>query len=105
MVRAKLGSRTHGEASGVRERQAQDDEAAGMDASLRLSSTSRIGPVESALADHLGSGLGKLTEQNWKLCIVTENRASPPALIRRNVGISKDYNIFELRTPSVRGTM
>lgn len=59
----------------------------------------KIGPVESKLlADHLGSDLGKLTNEVEKLCIVTEpDGAITTALIERNVGISKDYNIFELQ--------
>ena len=59
----------------------------------------KIGPVESKLlADHLGSDLGKLTNEVEKLCIVTEeNGTITSALIERNVGISKDYNIFELQ--------
>src|SRR5690606_40285106 len=59
----------------------------------------RIGPVESKLlADHLGSDLGKLTNEVEKLCIVVEPGASITGeLIERNVGISKDYNIFELQ--------
>ncbi len=59
----------------------------------------RIGPVESKLlADHLGSDLGKLTNEVEKLCIVVDERAAITAdLIERNVGISKDYNVFELQ--------
>lgn len=59
----------------------------------------RIGPVEAKLlADHLGSDLGKLTNEVEKLCIVTEQGGSITGdLIQRNVGISKDYNIFELQ--------
>jgi DNA polymerase-3 subunit delta len=59
----------------------------------------RIGPVESKLlADHLGSDLGKLTNEVEKLCIVVEEGAAITAeLIERNVGISKDHNIFELQ--------
>ena len=59
----------------------------------------KIGPVESKLlADHLGSDLGKLTNEVEKLCIVTEpDGPITTALIERNVGISKDYNIFELQ--------
>ncbi|HNA34334.1 MAG TPA: DNA polymerase III subunit delta, partial [Flavobacteriales bacterium] len=59
----------------------------------------RIGPVEcKLLADHLGSDLGKLTNEVEKLCIVTEeNGTITSALIERNVGISKDHNIFELQ--------
>ncbi len=59
----------------------------------------RIGPVEAKLlADHLGSDLGKLTNEVEKLCIVTEQGGNITGdLIQRNVGISKDYNIFELQ--------
>jgi DNA polymerase-3 subunit delta len=59
----------------------------------------RIGPVESRLlADHLGSDLGKLTNEVEKLCIVVDEGAPITAeLIERNVGISKDHNIFELQ--------
>ncbi len=59
----------------------------------------RIGPVESKLlADHLGSDLGKLTNEVEKLCIVVDEGAAITAdLIERNVGISKDFNIFELQ--------
>lgn len=59
----------------------------------------RIGPVESKLlADHLGSDLGKLTNEVEKLCIVIEEGGTISSeLIQRNVGISKDYNIFELQ--------
>ncbi|MBP8823948.1 MAG: DNA polymerase III subunit delta [Flavobacteriales bacterium] len=59
----------------------------------------RIGPVESKLlADHLGSDLGKLTNEVEKLCIVTDpGGAITTELIQRNVGISKDFNVFELQ--------
>lgn len=59
----------------------------------------RIGPVEAKLlADHLGSDLGKLTNEVEKLCIVTEQGgAITTDLIQRNVGISKEFNIFELQ--------
>jgi len=59
----------------------------------------RIGPVEAKLlADHLGSDLGKLTNEVEKLCIVTDEGGTITGdLIERNVGISKDYNIFELQ--------
>lgn len=59
----------------------------------------RIGPVETRLlADHLGSDLGKLINEVEKLCIVTETGGTITAdLIQRNVGISKEFNIFELQ--------
>jgi len=59
----------------------------------------RIGPVEAKLlADHLGSDLGKLTNEVEKLCIVIDEGGTITGdLIERNVGISKEYNIFELQ--------
>ncbi|MCL4282478.1 MAG: DNA polymerase III subunit delta [Flavobacteriales bacterium] len=59
----------------------------------------RLGPVEAKLlADHLGTDLGKLINEVEKLCLVTEQGAALTAdLIQRYVGISKDYNIFELQ--------
>ncbi len=59
----------------------------------------RIGPVESKLlADHLGSDLGKLTNEVEKLCLVTgHGEAITSDVIQRNVGISKDYNVYELQ--------
>jgi len=59
----------------------------------------RIGQKEAVLlAEHLGSDLGKLTKEVEKLCIVTEEGGTISAdLIQRNVGISKEYNVFELQ--------
>lgn len=59
----------------------------------------RIGPNEAKLlADHLGSDLSQLTNEVGKLCIVTEeNGMITGDLIQRHVGISKDFNIFELQ--------
>lgn len=59
----------------------------------------RIGPVEAKLlADHLGSDLGKLINEVEKLCIITEEGGTITGdLIQRNVGISKEYNVFELQ--------
>ncbi|MCO6482050.1 MAG: DNA polymerase III subunit delta [Flavobacteriales bacterium] len=59
----------------------------------------RIGPVESKLlADHLGSDLGKLINEVEKLCLVCEPGGSITSdLIQRYVGISKEFNIFELQ--------
>lgn len=59
----------------------------------------RIGQREAVLlAEHLGSDLGKMTKEVEKLCLVTEENGTITAdLIQRNVGISKEYNIFELQ--------
>ncbi|HMN05786.1 MAG TPA: DNA polymerase III subunit delta [Flavobacteriales bacterium] len=59
----------------------------------------RIGPVEAKLlADHLGSDLGKLINEVEKLCLICEQGSTITGeLIQRYVGISKDFNIFELQ--------
>ena len=59
----------------------------------------KIGQKEAVLlAEHLGSDLGKLTKEVEKLCIVTEEGGTITSdLIQRNVGISKEYNVFELQ--------
>ena len=59
----------------------------------------RIGEVEAALlAGHLGSDLARVVGEVEKLCLVTEEGATITSdLIQRMVGISKDYNIFELQ--------
>jgi DNA polymerase-3 subunit delta len=59
----------------------------------------KIGQREAVLlAEHLGSDLGKMTKEVEKLCLVTEEGGTITGdLIQRNVGISKEYNIFELQ--------
>ena len=50
------------------------------------------------LADHLGSDLGKVTGEVEKLCLVCEPGGTVTAdLIQRYVGISKEFNVFELQ--------
>lgn len=59
----------------------------------------KIGPMEAQLlADHMGSDLSKMAKEVEKLCIVVEEGGTITAdAIQRIVGISKDYNIFELQ--------
>ncbi|MCB9170040.1 MAG: DNA polymerase III subunit delta [Flavobacteriales bacterium] len=59
----------------------------------------KIGTTEARLlADHLGSDLGKVTMEVEKLCLVTGPGATITAdTVQRYVGISKDYNTFELQ--------
>lgn len=55
------------------------------------------------LAEYLGSDLGRIVGELEKLCITMpkgENRITP-ALIERNIGISKEYNDFELQSAIV----
>ena len=50
------------------------------------------------LADHLGTDLAKVTNEIQKLFISLPKGAEiTPAAIEENIGISKDYNIFELQ--------
>ncbi len=49
------------------------------------------------LADHLGNDLGKIANEIGKLGIILKpGEKITPELIEQNIGISKDYNIFEL---------
>jgi len=50
------------------------------------------------LAEYLGTDLSRITSELEKLVInLPEGTAIDSALIERNIGISKDYNIFELQ--------
>ncbi|MBK9147532.1 MAG: DNA polymerase III subunit delta [Flavobacteriales bacterium] len=59
----------------------------------------KLGAAEAQLlASHLGSDLGKAVKEVEKLCLVTEEGgAITSEVIQRFVGISKDYNVFELQ--------
>lgn len=59
----------------------------------------KLGNSEAALlATHLGSDLSKAMKELEKLCLVTEEGGAITSdIIQRYVGISKDYNIFELQ--------
>ena len=50
----------------------------------------------SMLADHIGTDISRQFSELDKLAIVSEDKNITPLLIERNVGISKDFNIFEL---------
>jgi DNA polymerase-3 subunit delta len=50
------------------------------------------------LANHLGTDLSKAIKEVEKLCLVTEEGGAITSdIIQRFVGISKDYNVFELQ--------
>jgi len=50
------------------------------------------------LAEYLGTDLGRISNELEKLVInLPEGKAIDAALIEKNIGISKDYNIFELQ--------
>jgi len=59
----------------------------------------KLGQAEAQLlAAHLGSDLAKAVKEVEKLCLVTEEGGIITSeTIQRFVGISKDYNIFELQ--------
>jgi len=58
-----------------------------------------IDPVSSILlTDFLGTNLGKIVNELEKLVIIVpENEKITPKIIEENIGISKDYNNFELQ--------
>lgn len=59
----------------------------------------RIDPRTAAiLAEYLGNDLGKIINELEKLYIsMKQGDTVTPDLVERNIGISKDYNIFELQ--------
>ncbi|HRD51934.1 MAG TPA: DNA polymerase III subunit delta [Flavobacteriales bacterium] len=59
----------------------------------------KLGSTEAQLlASHLGSDLAKAVKEVEKLCLVTEEGGAITSdVIQRFVGISKDYNVFELQ--------
>lgn len=59
----------------------------------------KLGSAEAQLlASHLGSDLAKAVKEVEKLCLVTEEGGAISSdVIQRFVGISKEYNVFELQ--------
>ena len=50
------------------------------------------------LAQHLGNSLSKITNELDKLLInISQDEKITPTIIEKNIGISKDYNVFELQ--------
>lgn len=55
------------------------------------------------LADYLGSDLGKISNELDKLLInLPEGQTISKDLIQKNIGISKDFNVFELQSAIAR---
>ena len=50
----------------------------------------------SMLADHIGTDISRLFSELDKLVMLSQDHNITPLLIERNVGISKDFNLFEL---------
>ncbi|MBL0128261.1 MAG: DNA polymerase III subunit delta [Flavobacteriales bacterium] len=59
----------------------------------------KLGAAEAQLlANHLGSDLAKTVKEVEKLCLVTEEGGAITSdVIQKFVGISKEYNVFELQ--------
>lgn len=56
----------------------------------------------SMLADHIGTDIARLFSELDKLSILTEDKNITPLLIEQNIGISKDFNNFELEDALAR---
>lgn len=59
----------------------------------------RIAPAASALiAEYLGTDLSKVANELEKLCLnLNKDTLIQPGHIQQNIGISKEYNVFELQ--------
>ncbi len=64
----------------------------------------KIGPKASLLiSDSLGNDLGKIANEIGKIFIsLPKGQAITEDIIENNIGISKDFNIFELQTALIR---
>ena len=54
------------------------------------------------LADHIGTDIARLFSELDKLSILADDKNITPALIEQNIGISKDFNNFELEDALAR---
>lgn len=54
------------------------------------------GKATSMLADHIGTDISRLFSELDKLVMLSPDHSITPSLIEKNVGISKDFNFFEL---------
>lgn len=77
----------------------KDYEVAGWISHYCKSQKIRISSVAvQLLADHIGSDLNRVASELEKLAIAVPNETEvTPALIEKHIGISKDYNVFELQ--------
>ena len=57
----------------------------------------------SMIADHIGADLNRLTSELDKLGIALpeDDRRVTPEVVEKNIGVSKDFNAFELRSAIV----
>ena len=56
----------------------------------------------SMLADHIGTDIDRLFSEMDKLSMLTDDQNITPLLIEQNIGISKDFNNFELEEALAR---
>ena len=56
----------------------------------------------SMLADHIGADIARLFSELDKLAMLTDDKNISPLLIEQNIGISKDFNNFELEDALAR---
>ena len=56
----------------------------------------------SMLADHIGTDIARLFSELDKLAMLAEDKNITPLLIEQNIGISKDFNNFELEEALAR---
>ncbi len=77
-----------------------DDKVAGWISEQLTASGRKIHPQAAAMmADYLGTDLSKVANEIEKLMLnVSAEQEIGPADIERNIGISKDFNVFELNT-------
>lgn len=77
----------------------REDKLPDMLVGVARSQKRKLGAAEAQLlATHLGSDLAKAVKEVEKLCLVTEEGGAITAdIIQRFVGISKEYNVFELQ--------
>lgn len=66
---------------------------------LRLKQISIDGKAAQIVADSIGSDLNRLTSELDKLAISLpeNNRRVTPDVVEKQIGVSKDFNVFELR--------
>ncbi|MFI5171345.1 MAG: DNA polymerase III subunit delta [Chitinophagales bacterium] len=66
---------------------------------LKRKKATADGKAISVLIDYLGTDLSKIINELEKLCInLKEGERITVDLIEKNIGISKDYNVFELQS-------
>jgi len=66
---------------------------------LKRKKVAAEGKAIQLIVDHVGADLSKITNELEKLCInLKEGEKITTELIEKNIGISKDYNVYELQS-------